>query len=69
MTPEPIPVSRQPPSDRERDRLRLPARRYRTRLDTTLRPIREMLFHPRLPRGTQLNKVKAFTLLRGKARQ
>jgi len=69
MTPEPAPVARQPLSDRERDRLRVLARRYRIRRNTTLRSIGEVLFHPRLPPGTQLNVGKVFDLLPGKASQ
>src|SRR5262249_51193436 len=69
MTPEPAPIARQPLSDRERDRLCLLARRYRIRRNTTLRSIGEVLFHPRVPRGTQLNMGKVFDLPPGKASQ
>lgn len=56
-------------SDRERDRLRLLARRYPIRRDVMLRPRADVLSELRLPRGNSAQHGKVLELLRGKAGQ
>jgi hypothetical protein len=50
-------------SERERDRLRLLARRYRVRADTTLRPVADVMYDLRSLHGVKLSMTQVFELL------
>jgi hypothetical protein len=50
-------------SDRERQRLRLLARRYHVRQDTALRPLADVMFDLRMRHGAQLSMGQVFELL------